>query len=97
MNNTCARAPVRNDMHEPAGSNIIPDEDGWKLHGAYPCDCGVTQDRHVIRDETGRVRNRRHLPVGVVELPGMVSASGSKVQAWQLAKIDGRSQSNPDQ
>ena len=97
MNDTRARTPVGNDMHEPPGANVIPDEDGRKLHGTYTSDCGVTQDRHVVCDETRHVRNRRHLTVGVMELPGMVSACGSKVQARQVAKIDGRFQPNPDQ
>ena len=85
MNNPRTRPPVGNHMHEPSGSNILPDEDSGKLHGADSCNSGSTQDRHVVCDETGRVRNRRHLTIRVVKLPGVVSTRRSQVETRQVS------------
>ncbi len=53
MNYPRTRAPVGNHMHESSASNILPDKDSGKLHGADSSNSGVTQDRHVVGDETG--------------------------------------------
>jgi hypothetical protein len=73
MDDGAARLPLRQDMDKTPGADVFPDHNTRKLHDANAGQRSLTQHPNVVRDKAGAMRDRRRLPVLMLELPLMIA------------------------
>lgn len=79
--------PRRQEVHQPAGRNMLIGYHAWQLDHANALYGSMEQLRHIIGHEAWPVCNADRSAIPTVEFPCVFRQRRAKVQARQAAEI----------
>ncbi len=83
------RAPVRQEVNEPARHHIRPYQQGWQLHDAKPLQRRCAQGRHVIGDDPWMMADGRPLAIATLQIPLIIVARRPQVETGEPVEVGG--------